>query len=333
VINATLNVVLPKDTAWQERKAESFVFTRLSCGNPRVDFQSTSDYATGRRVGGITLATATAISGAAVSPNQGYNSSPLIGFLLTMFNVRLGWWLGNPKSGACGRDGPGLGITPALKELAGATTDTGKWIYLSDGGHFENLGVYEMIRRRCRFIVVSDAGCDPNFRFEDLGNAVRKIYIDQGVQIRFKTFELKPRQKPPTPGLRYAIGSIVYPDDARHARPPGWLLYLKPTYQGTESLDIRNYANQHEDFPHESTVDQWFSESQLESYRALGAYILEDLCTKGGRLKRPSMTLDDLRRVAEEYLPIQAAAAAAAPGSPAAVRPSYDPTPREEVEA
>jgi hypothetical protein len=74
-----------------------------------------------------------------------------------------------------------LSIAPALKELAGATTDDGPWIYLSDGGHFENLGLYEMVRRRCRFIVVSDAGCDPQCSFEDLGNAVRKIYIDFGV--------------------------------------------------------------------------------------------------------------------------------------------------------
>jgi Patatin-like phospholipase len=305
VINATLNVVSPKNTAWQQRKAESFVFTRLGCGNPIVGFRPTNAYAKGKGSDGITLATAMAISGAAVSPNQGYNSSPLIGLLLMLFNVRLGWWLGNPKSDVYNCEGPKFGITPALRELAGATTDTGTWIYLSDGGHFENLGLYEMIRRRCRFVLVSDAGCDPKFTFDDLGNAVRKICIDQGVRICFKTFELKPRQTPPTPGVRYAIGSIVYPGDAR----PGWLLYIKPTYQGTESLDVCNYANQHETFPHESTVDQWFSESQLESYRALGALILEDLCTKGGSLPKRAMTLEDLRSVAEDYLPAQVAAA------------------------
>jgi len=303
VINASLNVVATKNTAWQERKAESFVFTRLSCGNPKVGFRSTADYATGKGTGGITLATATAISGAAVSPNQGYNSSRLIGFLLMMFNVRLGWWLGNPQGKAYGREGPDLGITPALRELAGETTDTGKWIYLSDGGHFENLGLYEMVRRRCRFVVVSDAGCDPQFKFEDLGNAVRKIYIDQGVRISFRTFLLKPRQNPPAPGVRYAIGSIEYPGGAR----PGWLLYVKPTYQGTESLDIRNYATQHPDFPHESTVDQWFSESQLESYRALGALIMEDICTAGGSDRRRSMTLPELAGVAKSYLLTSAA--------------------------
>jgi hypothetical protein len=150
---------------------------------------------------------------------------------------------------------------------------------------------------------VSDAGCDPDFKFDDLGNALRKIYIDQGVRISFRNFQLKPRQKPPAPGVRYAIGRIEYPGGV----PQGWLLYVKPTYQGAESLDVRNYATQHPDFPHESTVDQWFSESQLESYRALGAFIMEDICTAGGSRLRRSMTLQDLKDVAESYLPPPAA--------------------------
>ena len=64
-----------------------------------------------------------------------------------------------------------------------------RYVYLSDGGHFENLGLYEMVRRRCRLIVVIDAGCDPDFAFEDLGNAVRKIYIDLGIRIQFEGLE------------------------------------------------------------------------------------------------------------------------------------------------
>jgi len=171
-----------------------------------------------------------AISGAAGSPNQGYNSSPLIAFLLMVFSVRLGWWLGNPKKKTHSLEGPAWGIIPALKELAGDTTDDGKWIYLSDGGHFENLGLYEMIRRRCRIAVLSDAGCDPQFNFEDLGNAVRKIYIDFGVSVDCQKLEIRARQNPPVPGLRFAIGTITYPGSTK----PGWLLYLKPTYQGTD---------------------------------------------------------------------------------------------------
>src|SRR6202012_4213846 len=188
----------------------SFTMSRLYCGNPYVRYRRTATYG-GRDKGGLSLGTAMAISGAAVSPNQGYNSSPLIGFLLMLFNVRLGWWLGSPKTAAATLEGPRLSLSPALRELTGDTTDDSQWIYLSDGGHFENLGLYEMIRRRCRMIVVSDAGCDPNFNFEDLGNAVRKIYLDFGVSINFNKLEIKARQNPPVPGMRFAIGTIDYP--------------------------------------------------------------------------------------------------------------------------
>jgi hypothetical protein len=300
VINATLNVVSAENPAWQERKAESFVITRLFSGNPFVRYQPTAAY--GDRDGGISLGTAMAISGAAVSPNQGYNSSPLIGFLLMLFNVRLGWWLGNPKKKHFPLEGPTWGIVPALKELAGATTDEGEWIYLSDGGHFENLGLYEMIRRRCRFIVISDASCDPDCRLEDLGNATRKIYIDFGVSIEFEKLSIQPRQSVPAAGLSCAVGTIKYPGSDRL----GWLLYIKPTYHGTERVDIRSYASAHDKFPHESTTDQWFSESQLESYRALGASVVEHICTGGSGVKPGSaqlpLTPTDLKNMAERYL-------------------------------
>src|ERR1019366_9431700 len=108
---------------------------------------------------------------------MGYHSSPAIGFLVALLNVRLGWWLGNPgQEGAATfrMEGPGFAIWPLLSETFGLTTDAKPYVYLSDGGHFENLGLYEMVRRRCRFILVVDAGCDKDFAFEDLGNAVRK---------------------------------------------------------------------------------------------------------------------------------------------------------------
>jgi hypothetical protein len=301
VINTALNVVSAENPAWQERKAESFAITRLFSGNPIVRYQPTATYGGPR--GGISLGTAMAISGAAVSPNQGYNSSPLIGFLLMLFNVRLGWWLGNPKEKHFRVEGPTWGIVPALKELAGATTDEGEWVYLSDGGHFENLGLYEMIRRRCRFVVISDASCDPDCTFEDLGNATRKVYIDFGVSIEFEKLAIKPRQTPPVASVACAVGTIKYPGSDR----VGWLLYIKPTYQGTsERADVRSYAAAHGKFPHESTTEQWFSESQLESYRALGAHVVELICTGGAGVKPGSvqqpLSLAAFKDMAERYL-------------------------------
>jgi len=275
VVNMALNVVASTNLAWQERKAETFVMTPLACGNPFVGFVPTRLY--GDRRGGVTLGTAMAISGAAVSPNQGYNSSPIVGFLLLLFNFRLGWWLGNPRSGPriYRREGPLLGIRPILDELAGRTTDTGRYVYLSDGGHFEDLGIYEMVRRRCHFVLISDAGADPTGALEDLGNAVRKIWIDLGIRIEFDRIDVTPRQRPPVDGTYCALGRIYYPEEGAKE---GTLIYVKPGYHGSEPPDIRSYGALHETFPHESTADQWFSESQMESYRALGSYIIGKMC-------------------------------------------------------
>ena len=153
-----------------------------------------------------------AISGAAVSPNMGYYSSPIVTFLMTLFNVRLGWWLGNP--GLAGQKYhtyplayPKSAIYPIIAEALGLTDDHNRYVYLSDGGHFENLGVYEMVLRRCRLIVVSDASDDADFQFDNLGNAVKKIRIDFGIPIEFKSMQIFPR-KDKKKGAFCAIGSF-----------------------------------------------------------------------------------------------------------------------------
>src|SRR5262249_22711916 len=147
----------------------------------------------------ISLGTSLAISGAAVNPNMGYNSSPGVTFLLSLFNVRLGWWLGNP--GAAGQStykqpGPVFAPRPLVAEALGMTDNMHPYVNLSDGAHFENLGLYEMVLRRCRTIVVSDAGADPSFNFDDLGNAIRKIRNDLGVPIVFDEITIRSREKP-----------------------------------------------------------------------------------------------------------------------------------------
>jgi hypothetical protein len=232
-----------------------------------------------------------------------------VSFLMALFNVRLGWWLGNPgtEGGTTYfRDGPRAAVLPFFQEMFGLTTDDCKYVYLSDGGHFENLGLYEMVRRRCRFIVVSDAGCDPAFAMEDLGNAVQKIELDLGVSIRFDGLErLKwwPDDGSEVgPGhLYHAIGRIDYPScDGGGA--PGTIMYVKAGYHGTESAGIRSYAMSHPKFPHETTSDQWFSESQFESYRCLGFEIMDGIL--GNAVQdvghETSLTLEDLFRLLEQ---------------------------------
>ena len=199
VVNIALNLVKGEDLAWQERKAESFTVTPLHSGSFRLGYRRSNQY--GGRKGpdggdGISLGTAVAISGAAASPNMGYHSSPVVTFLLALFNVRLGWWLGNPgKAGdkTFRKRGPTFAVGPLIKETFGLTNEKASYVYLSDGGHFENLGLYEMVLRRCRVIFVSDAGCDPHCNLEDLGNAIRKVRIDLGVPITFEAFKIYAR--------------------------------------------------------------------------------------------------------------------------------------------
>lgn len=280
VINIALNVVSTKRLAWQERKAESFTVSPRHCGSAYLGFRPSNEYGERPGRGGITLGTAVAISGAAASPNMGYHSSPSITLLLALFNVRLGWWLGNPgKHGdeSYQTDGPKWAAKPLFYEAFGQTTDESRYVYLSDGGHFENLALYEMVRRRCRFVVVIDAGCDPDFAFEDLGNAVRKIYIDLGIRIQFKALEAL-RNHPLDGDIEnipyFAIGTIHYKEaDGGEEGDNGRILYIKPAYHGSEGVGIRSYATANRKFPHEPTADQWFTESQFESYRSLGREI------------------------------------------------------------
>ncbi len=292
VINIALNLVAPIATklAWQERKAESFTVTPLHVGNSR-GYRCTAEYASQnilsfmkpRRADGpfaLTLGTATAISGAAVSPNMGYNSSPIVAMLLSLFNVRLGWWLGNP--GPAGNDTymrsqPGSGVKYFADEAFGRTSDERPYVHLSDGGHFENLGLYEMVLRRCHTILVIDADQDARYSFENLGNAIRKIRIDMGISIDFVDFPNFAKWDEGDRKTAYcAVGQIKYdPEDA--GAPEGRLIYVKPTIRGDEPADVLNYERRCGDFPHESTADQWFSETQFESYRALGMHEIEKI--------------------------------------------------------
>jgi hypothetical protein len=280
VVNMALNLVHSKNLAWQERKAASFTVSRLHCGNAGLGYRRSGAYGSNKQGSiGISLGTAMAISGAAASPNMGYHSSPPVTFLMTLFNARLGWWLGNP--GPAGertyrRWGPKFAIGPMVVEMFGLTDDTRRYVYLSDGGHFENLGLYEMVARRCGRVIAVDAGYDPECAFEDLGNAIRKIRTDLGIPVTFTTININPRTSQ-TKGDYCAVGDIHYEAVDQHATP-GKLLYVKPCFYKTdEPLDVRNYAEAHPAFPHEPTSDQWFSESQFESYRALGQYVIEKI--------------------------------------------------------
>lgn len=271
VLNLTLNLVETSRLDWQQRRAAPFTATPLHCGSATLGYRDTARYA-----GGLSLGTAAAVSGAAASPNMGYYSSPLLGVIMTLFNARLGAWFGNP--GPAGATtwtdaGPRSALRWIAKELLGATSDDTEYVYLSDGGHFENLGLYEMVRRRCGLILAVDASCDGTFACGDLGNALRKVRIDFGVPIDFDDGAMRAvthRER------RWAEAVIRY-----SARDPGAadgrLIVVKPMLLGTEPPDVTSYAAAHPAFPHQSTAQQWFDESQTESYRQLGLQTMREV--------------------------------------------------------
>lgn len=334
VINAALNLVATRNLAWQQRKAEPFSFTPLHCGCWRIGYARTPQYGGYR---GVRVGTAMAISGAAVSPNMGYHSSALVTFLMAFFNTRLGWWLPNPgwphirqkalqeiaasaagSSKPIGSSGlaeacdflqqarPTWGLAPLIAEAFGHTDDTSRFIQLSDGGHFENLGLYEMVLRRCHTIILVDGDADTDYDFEDLGNAVRKIYIDLGIIIRFPDFPSGPPMKRgkdkgiDSTSLYCFSGEIDYgciDEDA----PKGNLIVIKPVLNGSEPEDIRAYASAHETFPHESTVNQFFNEAQFESYRHLGSWVVDTITREQIDPKKTSM--QSFLELARSYSP------------------------------
>lgn len=331
VVNTALNMVATSNMAWQQRKAEPFTFSPINAGSWRLGYVRAKDYGGNR---GVRLGTAMAISGAAFNPNMGYNSSPLVTLLMTFFNARLGWWLPNPVwpeiknqrpvrakikrilsrhqwaekvfaqldeslgKNFLKRFGPTWALVPLVNEALGNTDDRFKWIELTDGGHFENLGLYEMVMRRCHSIIVVDADADPDYEFEDLGNAIRKIQIDLGIPIRFPNY---PNGLPMKRGTEAAnsccvLGEIDYGYVDQGAQP-GRLLFIKPALNGSEPQDVRAYHATHPTFPHESTSNQFFNEAQFESYRNLGSgtiQLLIDAASKKFQGRQTGCDIDAL---------------------------------------
>lgn len=308
LINTALNLTGSPELAWQSRKSASFTFSPLHSGyafprtavrpllqsGPIIEaYRRTFEYGVmgshepeppkdGIYNAGTTYAMAFPTSGAAASPNMGYHSTPSMALLLALFNVRLGRWFGNPTDDDASRQRtPMFSLKALLSELLGSADFKQPWLYLSDGGHFENLGIYELVRRRVPFIVVVDAGQDGDHKYSDLANAMRLVRTDFDVEITFTDSLdlLKPIGDEKISERGYVLGDVAYPASGSKDAFVGHIIYVKPTLLKGMPDDIVEYAKRGTGFPQEPTDDQWFSEAQFESYRRLGEFIGEALCT------------------------------------------------------
>ena len=276
IVNCALNLGGSSDLALHTRHSANFTLTPLHCGsryisrdkhgNKTLEMGYTPTAIFGGYEGQPTLGQAISVSGAAASPNMGYHTSPIVAFLLTLFDVRLGWWFPNPRKSGVNRASPGFSLRYLLMELFGGADDKSKYLAISDGGHFENLAAYELIKRKCRVIVISDAECDPELHFWRLRHLIRVCEVDFGAVITIDVNPILPVGDSDWSSKRYAIGTIDYGDGS----PAGTLIYIKASMTGREGTDVLQYKADHPTFPHESTGNQFYKEDQFESYRSLG---------------------------------------------------------------
>ena len=264
LINTTLNVPSSTEPSLSGRGADFFIFSKYYCGAESTGYRRTDCY----RGGYTKLATAMAISGAAASPEMGSSTNPGMAALMTLLNIRLNLWMANPKL----KPEPKIILWPQylLKELLRKSTENDTLLNLSDGGHHENLGIYPLLKRRCKLIIASDAGADPGYKMEDFANLQRKARIDLGINIEINMADLYPDEKTRYTNAYFVKGIIHYPGGEK-----GTLFYIKTTMTGNEPEDLLAYQRKNPNFPDETTADQFFNEDQFESYRKLGEWIGE----------------------------------------------------------
>ena len=268
LINAALNVPASKNPAMQGRLTDFFLFSRAFCGSPLTGYKPTIEWE--NKDGHLDLGTAMAISGAAAAPQMGLGTRRRLSFWLALLNVRLGYWVRNPaKHTGFPFSAPGLWFL--LKEMLGWMDERAPWIYVSDGGHIENLGVYELLRRRCKYIVAIDGEQDQRMTFGALTTLQRLAAIDLGVKIDINLDDLRLNEQ----GLsrsHFRFARIHYPD-----KQYGYLLYVKSSLTGNEGEFLRRYRIDDPAFPHDPTADQFFSEARFEAYRSLGEHMGDKL--------------------------------------------------------
>lgn len=264
---------------WRIRGGDSFLFSPRYCGATAVGWYET---ATNKTFSELSLPTVMAASGAAVNPDAassgvGPQRNMLFAILMALLNIRLGIWLPNPMKYGNRAHAPAPNhFNAGLAGVLDWTSRNSRFLEITDGGNFENLGVYELLRRGVQTIVVCDATADPQSAFEDLQNLLSRAEADFGVSITFRPPPLGPLM-PALEDARFplgvafakqpfVVGSIRYPDGSSC----GKLYYIKPAIFAGLRLHVLGFKGAFPLFPDDSTLDQFFDEARFEAYRELG---------------------------------------------------------------
>jgi patatin-like phospholipase len=270
------------------RAVTTFTFSAASMGGPLVGAVKTADFEDAcdrRRNSYFTLPAAVAMSGAALSPSMGKLTRRPLRLLMALANVRLGVWVPNPRRIERFRRRKRFYPRPRpsylLREMLGRNPINASFLYVTDGGHYENLGVVELLRRGCTEIYCFDAGND---KFDALGDVVSLARSELNVQIDVDTSALEPDDKTQLAEEDCVCGTITYPGEGA---PKGKLYYARTVMTENAPADAVTYQARDSRFPHNPTVDQLYTDQRFEAYRALGACAGRHALEKSRRVLSP----------------------------------------------
>jgi len=181
-------------------------------------------------------------------------------------------------------------------------------VQITDGGHYDNSGLVEALRRRCRRIIVIDGGGDPPPLPIGLTDALRLARYELGVEITLKrTGPYSVEDIAPGSGKQFAKddalaslnsritrgavvkGDITYPAAAGLEKSTGTLIFAKAVLCEACPYWLLTYAASSDIFPHDPTSDQWFTEAQFAAYTELGR-VIADQAVKCAASLEPTVT-------------------------------------------
>ena len=253
---------------------------------------------------------AVAISGAAVSPTMGKRTMALYRALLAISNVRLGVWIPNPllrhiwgkppdlkegvaESGSGQRkrfEGAPRHLPWFMKEVLGQHGPTADFTYITDGGHYDNLGLLTLLRKGCRRIICFDAGGEDIDHFTSLAQAMMLAEAELNVQLDFnpspdlwpavprddqseeagqkRWYSRRASSADSLPEVQkdYTVVNLTFPDEPRH----GVLIYCKTTVTVDTAWSVKDYRIRNPNFPNIPTLRQLYDDERFEAYRELG---------------------------------------------------------------
>jgi len=291
LIQTTVNLPGSWHLGLKDRKSQSFIFSKYYCGSEITGYV---DNMRSYRGGINQYARAIALSGAAVSSGLGYHTFFAQAFMTTLLNIRLGLWMTNPAEYTERKlvkdPKPHKRAEKAFwpvylwDEASAQISERRAMVNLTDGEHCgDNNGIYPLFQRRCKYIIVGDGGQDPEGRCDSLFQVLRQVKMDFGIEVKINIQGLKPakyhrEKKEIEPSARhFAVGKIFYPSyvdgGTEYPAEQGWLIYFKPAITSQDPASILNYWEKNKlDFPHPSTADQFFDETQFEVQRYLGEW-------------------------------------------------------------